>query len=77
MRTPSAPYRHYAEQLTWPEERIGVPREMVRERCEKRLAKLHIAARKEAPACAHAWWPRGRLHQGLAFTSLKRANGCL
>ncbi|MDG2531274.1 HEPN domain-containing protein [Caulobacter endophyticus] len=39
--------RHYhitAEQLTWLEERIGVLREMVRERCEKRLAELQSAA---------------------------------
>jgi predicted nucleotidyltransferase/HEPN domain-containing protein len=39
--------RHYhitAEQLAWLEERIGVLREMVRERCEKRLAELQSAA---------------------------------
>lgn len=39
--------RHYhitAEQLAWLEERISVLREMVRERCEKRLAELQAAA---------------------------------
>lgn len=39
--------RHYhitAEQLAWLEERIGVLREMVRDRCEKRLAELQSAA---------------------------------
>ncbi|GGL30848.1 HEPN domain-containing protein [Caulobacter rhizosphaerae] len=39
--------RHYHitdEQLAWLEERIGVLREMVRERCEKRLAELQSAA---------------------------------
>ena len=39
--------RHYhitAEQLAWLEERIGVLREMVVERCEKRLAELQSAA---------------------------------
>lgn len=39
--------RHYhitAEQLAWLEERIVVLREMVRERCEKRLAELQGAA---------------------------------
>jgi predicted nucleotidyltransferase/HEPN domain-containing protein len=39
--------RHYhidADQLAWLEERIGVLREMVRERCERRLAELQSAA---------------------------------
>lgn len=39
--------RHYyitTEQLAWLEERIGVLREMVRERCEARLAELQGAA---------------------------------
>jgi predicted nucleotidyltransferase/HEPN domain-containing protein len=37
-------YRITAEQLAWLEERIGVLREMVVERCEKRLAELQSAA---------------------------------
>lgn len=39
--------RHYhisAEQLAWLEERTGVLREMVRERCDKRLSELQGAA---------------------------------